>query len=145
MSPGTYLQKRRAAAGLTIKQVAAAFAGMPDRVRPLRVEDFALLEARLSAAEADTNPLSMPQAALLHRIYRFDLSIFELLLIHHSELIPSGLPEPQICRVCACSWHDACTFSGAPCSWMPGDPTLCTACRGRAPIGAAAASQGEPA
>jgi hypothetical protein len=85
----------------------------------------------------------MPQAALLRRIFRFDLSVFELLLVHHSALTPSDLPEPQICRECGCSWHDACVRSGTPCAWMPGDPTLCTACRGRAPIGTASAHRGE--
>jgi hypothetical protein len=145
MAPGTYLRKRREAAGFTVPRVAAALAGAPDRIRPIRPRDFQLLEVVLEAVEADLLALTLPQAALLHRIFRFDLTTLELLMLHHGEVPISDLPLPQICRVCACTWHDACETEHGPCAWTPGDPTLCTSCRDPAALCAAAAPQGEPA
>jgi len=144
MAPGTYLKKRREAAGFSVSQVAAALAGMPERIRPLRAKDFELLEEQLLAVEADDAPLTMPQAALLHRVLHFDLNIYELLLLRHFCECPTDFPEPQICRVCACTWNDACETERGPCAWMPGDQTLCTACHDRTAIGGGVALQGEP-
>jgi len=145
IAPGTYLKKRREAAGFSVCQVAAALAGMPERIRPLRAQDFQLLEEQLLAVEADDVALTMPQAALLHRVLHFDLNVYELLLLRHFCETPSDFPAPQICRVCACTWHDACATPSGPCAWTPGDPTLCTACRDCAAIAGAAPPQGEPA
>lgn len=132
MSPGTYLQKRREAAGFSVPQAAAALAAMPERVRPLRVTDFAMLEAHLSAVEGDDDTLTSLQAALLRRIFHFDLGVYELLLLRHFCETPTDFPEPQICSGCAASWLDTCACSDAPAA-APGDsPTLCTFCRDRA-------------
>lgn len=129
MAPGTYLKKRREAADFSVPQVAAALAGMAERIRPLRARDFKLLEEQLDSAEADADPLTMPQAALLHRVLSFDLGAYELLLLRQSGELSTHLPEPQICRVCACTWNDPCATPSGPCAWTPGDLTLCTACR----------------
>lgn len=145
MAPGRYLKKRREAAGFSVSQVAAALAGIHERIRPLRARDFKLLEEQLDSAETDADPLTMPQAALLHRVLSFDLSTYELLLLRHAGERATDLPEPQICRVCACTWNDACATPSGPCAWTPGDPSLCTACRDRAAIAGAVAPQGEPA
>jgi hypothetical protein len=143
MTPGTYLRKRREAAGFTVPRVAAALAGAPDRIRPIRPRDFDLLELVLEAVEADLLALTLPQAALLRRIFRFDLTTLELLMLHHGEVPLSDLPLPQICRVCACTWHDACQTEHGPCAWKASDPTLCTTCRDPAVIGDIAPSMGE--
>ena len=143
MSPGTYLQKRREAAGFSVPQAAAALAAMPERVRPLRVADFEMLEAHLVAVEGDDDALTSLQAALLRRIFHFDLGVYELLLLRHFCETPTDFPEPQICSGCAASWLDTCACPGAPAA-APGDsPTLCTVCRDRGPTTSVAALKGE--
>ena len=132
MSPGTYLQKRREAAGFSVPQAAAALAAMPERVRPLRVTDFAMLEAHLIAVEGDDDTLTSLQAALLRRIFHFDLGVYELLLLRHFCETPTDFPEPQICSGCAASWLDTCACPGAPAAALGDSPTICTVCRDRA-------------
>ncbi|MFC0683064.1 RodZ family helix-turn-helix domain-containing protein [Novosphingobium clariflavum] len=127
MSPGTYLRKRREAAGLDMVEVAAALIVIGDRVRTITSADLLKLEERLFAAEADEPCLRVEQARLLRQVMVFDLEVYELLLLHHHFDPASGLPEPQICRSCGCTWHDACPGS---CGWVAGDPTLCTGCLG---------------
>lgn len=143
MSPGTYLQKRREAAGLTVEQLAVALGVSPGTIRPIRGGDFDRLKARLLAAEEGNPSLTMQQAALVRRIFHFDLSIYELLLIRESCETPSDFPEPQICSGCAASWLDTCACTGTPAA-APGDsPTLCTVCRDRGPTTSVAALKGE--
>lgn len=144
MAPGTYLHKRREAAGFDVPQLAAALVSQPERIRPLRKKDFLLVEEQLLAIEADEVLLTLPQAALLHRIVRFDLNVYELLLLRHYCEAPSDLPEPQICRVCGCTWNDACVTDWGVCAWSHGEPDLCTACQHRAAIDAPSPFHGEP-
>jgi hypothetical protein len=130
MIPGTYLRKRREAAGLGLQQVAAKLALLPWAVRPASIEDILLLEERLILAECGTRDLTPEQALLLRNVFRFDAAVYEQLFLCHHAGRASDLPRPQVCRSCACSWHDACDDGGVGCHWSA-DPTICSACVGR--------------
>ncbi|EJU14802.1 hypothetical protein LH128_01824 [Sphingomonas sp. LH128] len=143
MSPGTYLQKRREAAGLTVEQLAVALGVSPGTIRPIRGGDFDRLKARLLAAEKGNPSLTMQQAALVRRIFHFDLSIYELLLIRESCETPSDFPEPQICSGCGASWLDTCACPAAPAAALAPNPTICTVCRHRESIAGPVPPKGE--
>lgn len=127
LSPGTYLRKRREAAGLSIDDVAARLAGLPFPIRPATTTQVTQLTVLLDRAEADQDNLTVLKAALLRNVYCFDLAVYEQLLLIHYAGDGHGLPAPQVCTNCACSWHDACQTAHGPCSWSA-DPDLCTAC-----------------
>jgi transcriptional regulator with XRE-family HTH domain len=109
MSAGTYLRKRRQAAGLTPDQVAAACMVPPFHSR------FA---ERLRQIEADKDSAAAPTLILLRGVFHFMPDIYQALL--------ADLPTTQICRNCGCTWCDACMSANGPCSWA--EPDLCTAC-----------------
>jgi hypothetical protein len=131
MTPGTYLRKRREAAGLDLHQVAATLAVLPWAVRPASTEDVVLLEKRLILAECGTHDLTPEQALLLRSVFRFDAEVYERLFLCHHAGRANGLPRPDVCRGCGCSWHDACEDAGVGCHWSAADPTLCSACTDR--------------
>ena len=118
ISPGTYLRKRREAAGLTLEAVAAKLATEP------RLGELDRL-AWLRLIEADSVPIGATAIAALHIIFRFDGQILDRLADLH--YCSAQLPAPQLCRVCACSWLHPCVDEhGGACSWA--DRDLCTEC-----------------
>jgi len=127
LSPGTYLRKRREAARLGQLQAGASMAAMPWSVGRRSAQERARCAARLAAAERDDMPFSRPEADQLRNIFAFDVEIYFQLLELHFAGPGSGLPQPQVCRSCACSWHDACETASGPCAWTE-DPELCSAC-----------------
>ena len=125
MTPGTYLQKRREAAGLTQREAAAALAGICwyghlDRIRL----DEAL--ARLCLVESDEAHLDREEAFTVTRIFPFDHVIYRQLVELASTAFNSHLPVPVVCRACACSFFFSCRTPHDPCTWA--EPDLCTAC-----------------
>ena len=137
MSPGTYLRKRRHAAGQTISQLVASLVALA-ATRPTSADDRGRLALKLQEAEMDRDYLQPGQTALLAQVIRLDDEVYNQLVCLHVSPIGSGLPEPQICRECGCTWHDACLIptssgplssrSAVPCAWSEGDAHLCTAC-----------------
>ena len=126
LSPGAYLALRRAAAGLSVDDVARQLAMLPWALVPATPAAVALLAARLRDAEGGGAPFTAPQAALIRNVFRFDLDVY-LALIDLAAAGPgSGLPVPQICTGCGCTWHDACETEEGPCAWTA-DPHRCTA------------------
>ena len=123
MSPGAYLRKRREAAGLSLREVTCMLVRQPEAMRPVSEPDLRQLALFLGGAEADDDNLTVPQASLLGRLYRFDIGIYEALLLRHHGV---PVPVPQVCRSCGCSWLDACETAQGPCSWAA--PDLCSAC-----------------
>lgn len=126
MTPGTYLAKRRQAAGLSLGEVAEAIAALPWTLRTPTSGEIAQLVARLELAEADRDNLTVPQAELLRNCFRFEVDIYERLL--WQQCGADDLPMPPLCRHCACSWCEPCRDpSGAgACMWVAED--LCSAC-----------------
>lgn len=136
MTPGTYLKKRREAAGLDLRQLAAGLAMLPWAIRPASRADIDRLVGHLENAEADRDNLTIDQAALARNLFAFDLDVYQQLLWRHYDPVARGspwsLPEPRVCRECACSWHDPChTRHNGPCAFTERDPGLCTACARR--------------
>ena len=149
MTPGTYLRMRREAAGLDHQTVAWRLTLLPEARPSITASDVDLLGRQLAECEADRDNLTALQAVFVGKVVPLDYSVYEVLLWRHHDPYQRGLlPEPQVCRVCACSWHRPCESVCGPCAWVEGDPTLCTACAakealaGRAP---AAQHQGAPA
>jgi len=119
MSPGTYIAKRRTAAGLSIGEVAAALARFPGERQRLLV--------LLGELERDSIHVTRSMLDRLRRCFRFDVLVAEQLLdLHLSGDAAEVLPHPQLCRACACSWHDPCETDDGPCAWAERD--LCTSC-----------------
>ena len=104
MSPGTYLRKRREAADLSVDDVAAMLPTEPRTAALSRAE-------WLRRIEADVVPIGNDVAAALRYAFAFDASVLRRL----EDLRTSpGLPEPRLCRICACSEYDACLPDGEP-------------------------------
>lgn len=122
LTPGGYLKRRRIASGRSIDAVALALDTDPQTAEPMR-------KAWLELIEKDITPLRWSTIVALRRQFAFDLEVLEQL-----SLVQSGVSvwPPQLCRVCACSEHDACTNR---CSWIERD--LCSTC---APIALASAA-----
>lgn len=139
MSPGTYLKKRRAVSGHSIATVSVLLAALPAARFPLTSRELEELRDRVIAAESDREHFTRPQAELLREVLHIDTLVYEeLTLLHAASLAfpdgDHGLPVPQICRHCACSWFTACKTleprSGVrvSCAWSDLAPDLCTAC-----------------
>ncbi|SFR79676.1 helix-turn-helix domain-containing protein [Sphingomonas jatrophae] len=126
LTAGGYLTRRRAAAGLSIADVATMLATHTANEGPL-----ASLIARIEQDEVEPSGLLLNQ---LRGAFAFDHHTYRFLLL--------GGHAPQLCRICACSWCDPCDDEVAgPCAWSDIDPSLCTHCAAR--IAAAAATQPE--
>ena len=106
MTPGTYLRKRREAAGLSQLDVA----------RRTRLD-----QSELSKMERGARPISPIWATLLsvHIGFPDDVLI---------ALIRGDTPAPRVCSECACSEYDPCfdDLFDDPCHWV--SATLCSSC-----------------
>jgi hypothetical protein len=129
VTPGTYLRKRREAAGVPIEKIAAGISTNPR----WNERDRIIL---LQGIEGDVTPAANITLAALGNFYRFSPRIYDqLVTIHH---FGGRVDPPQLCRVCACTEHDACRVDqtgwrsatgGLGCWWV--EPDLCSACDGR--------------
>lgn len=127
MKPGTYIKKRREAAGLSLGEVARQLAAMQFGIVRL---DRANLLAELEHIEADEAGLTLAQAQVLRNVFSLDVGVYDQLLDRHlaAKDAREALPLPQICRGCGCSFFDACvpTTLDEACHWAA--PDLCSAC-----------------
>lgn len=127
LSPGAYLKHRRTAAGLSVRDVAAALATEP------RVAEHARADW-IEMVEADIAPATFNTIVALRRAFQFDLVVLAQLAAVH---LGADIATARLCRICACSELDACLSpSGLPCHWV--DVDLCSACAGAIAIAAAA-------
>lgn len=128
VTPGTYLRTRREAAGLTLDQVARVTRTDPAVEHRERV-------AWLRDIEEDRRallPADGPLVLLLGCAFPFDRDVLAQLVLIHAG---ADLRPPQLCRLCACSWYDACEGS---CAWSTSDVSVCTRCEARMAVAAAA-------
>jgi hypothetical protein len=124
MSPGTYLRLRRDSAELTLDDLALMTETAPVAVCARRRAEW------LGDVEQDRTPITADIVDTLRGAFNFDPAVLHLLVAIHAG---ADLVVPQLCRVCACSWLDPCDGDSlGSCSWVSGDPTLCTACWTRA-------------
>lgn len=129
MTPGTYIAKRREAAGLTREDVALAFDSVPAVSARARAEWLAQIEA-------DIIPVPAGFIEAVSGVIAFDPAVLQALVDRHCA--SADIRPPLICKTCACSWEDPCIdASGRACAWANVAGTLCTAC---APHPAAAAT-----
>ncbi len=123
-SPGTYIARRREAAGLSIEDVAALVHTAPRLGEVDRV-------AWLRRIERDVAALSPDVCASLARAFPLSGDVLGWLIDARSYGGGAG-PMPRVCAVCACSEYDPCfdPETHRTCAWsdQPGDVSLCTAC-----------------
>jgi hypothetical protein len=123
MPPGTYIRKRREAAGLTLKQVVSWMAD--DGSGITRGE----LLGQLRTLESNEGPATAFSVEPLKGAFPFDPNVYLALVFFAGG---AKVVLPPICRVCACSEFDACLDgSREPCGWakVPADDApLCTMC-----------------
>lgn len=103
MTPGTYLQKRRQAAGVSLADT--------EMLADLGAGELALIEA----GERETTEETVDKLA---QIFRFNRIIYRGLA--------AGRPM-QVCRGCGCSTYDPCDDHGRGCAWV--DRDMCSMCR----------------
>lgn len=128
-TPGTYLRKRREAAGISLEDVSGQVAARLQDIGVLgRDADHPRFVEFLTAVEGDRDNLSYFAALFMRHAFPFDVEAYWNLLLHRYDPDASDLPQPKLCRQCACSFHDACEVEGQPCAWSNTDPDLCTAC-----------------
>lgn len=130
MSPGKYLQLRRAHTGLGLIQAAATMAALPWTVRNPGPTAKNRAHARLLAAEEDREHFTLPEVESLGTVIPLDPQVYVQLVDLHLAGPTACLPRPQVCRECACSWMDPCLSDHAePCAWA--EANLCTTCAER--------------
>jgi transcriptional regulator with XRE-family HTH domain len=119
LTPGAYIKYRRQAQLLSLEDVAARL----DTAPHIPVRDRS---EWLEHIECDIVPAGIETIDALHRVIRFDRSVLATLAA-----IARGERDlkhyPLLCRICACSYRDACSDGARGCAWVPGED-LCTAC-----------------
>lgn len=120
LSPGAYLRHRREAAMLSIADVADMFHTQPRWSEIDRID-------WLGRIEADVEQPTFRTIVALRSCFSFDIDVLgDLVAIAHG----AAIDPPRLCRICACSEHDACPDKlcalGLGCSWVEQD--LCSAC-----------------
>lgn len=119
MTPGTYLQKRRVAAGLSIIDLAAMVHTNP---RLGGIDKAAWIDR----IEKDIAALSPDVIATLADAFCFSRTLLLQLITIRSFGVDAVDPEPRICMMCGCSANDACFDGHASCAWS--GPDSCSAC-----------------
>lgn len=118
MRPGLYLSKRRAAAKLSIEDVAGQISCEPSLAERERVE-------WLGRIEQDVAPVTLSVAHALQPVFPFDVRVLmSLVRLQDGEQISA----PRICSVCACTERDPCDDHGRGCYWA--GPEICSCCVG---------------
>ena len=129
MSPGTYLRKRREAAGISLDLAAVAFVpwstpgdiavriggeqltgnSFDPAVRLAADNNLILMvraiARRIAELEADQRQVDRTITGCLARIVPIDVEIYDALV---AMFLGVQVPLPQICHECACSWHRPC-------------------------------------
>lgn len=149
MSPGTYLRKRREAAGLSLELAALAFVpwGRPvvfakawtisdrDELLPM----IRMVANRIDELERDLWVTDRTFTSVLARFIPLDVEIYDRLTVLTAGI---DIGMPQICKSCGWTWAIAETYRVESC--IPGcfaehanhfsdiDPDLCAACAQRA-------------
>lgn len=113
MTPAAYLRLRRAAAGLSHEDAAAALAP--------RIADRSLAATLLRLWETDGVIGEAEDIARLSHVYPLDIFVYRQLCEEPADR------HPRICTGCGCSANDACVRNlSANCHWIADD--LCSAC-----------------
>lgn len=148
MTPGTYLRKRREAAGVSLELAAVAFLPCsnppfqpllgPPSVAQGMVAAVLKIAAWLGELESDQRHVDGIALTQLSGVVPFERESYDRLVALH---LGVDVAPPSICRECGCGVLTACierVESGIPgcfaehaCAWSETDPNLCTACERR--------------
>lgn len=133
MLPGTYIEKRREAAGLEMIDVALMLVE-----GELTIDKVGILLVQVETDDtADIAGHRLHEfLGHLRRAFSFDRDVYLALAGVASG---QGTPIPPICRVCACSWDDPCSDDRGKCAWANAgsvEAPLCTFCRDKPPAAA---------
>lgn len=131
MTPGEYLHKRRCMSGLGPQQAASSFATWLLRDKPAMPLELARLSIRISEAERNRQFLTLPEAEALGRVISLDPEIYVQLVDLYlagpgADGEYNGLPVPEVCCACGCSWTSPYPGGFARTA---ADPTICTTCK----------------
>lgn len=148
MTPGTYLRKRREAAGVSLELAAVAFLPRSDPPFPRptwRAADglgpVAIVRQIVSVlSKLESDQLHVDGIALMQLtgVVPFEREAYDRLVALH---LGVDVAPPSICRECGCGVLTACIeriesgihgcFAEHACAWSETDPNLCTACERR--------------
>lgn len=137
MSPGTYMRKRREAAGLDLDRLSLMVAARHGDQSLGIAGSYAAARAyhrQIERLERDEPGDYLVLVDELRGAFHFDLGVYQHLVLLQAD---SSLPCSPICRRCACTWMDACVDElRRTCCWVSvpeGEPPLCSHCRDRGP------------
>lgn len=130
MTPGTYLRKRREAAGVSRELAAVAFmpCSNPPYFPPTLVAQVMDIARWLYELESDQRYVDGLALMQLSGVVPFEREAYDRLVALH---LGVDVAPPSICRECGCGVFTACIDQGHPCAWSETDPNLCTACERR--------------
>lgn len=140
MTPGTYLRKRREAAGVSRELAAVAFmpCSNPPYHPPTLVAQVLNIARWLGELEGDRRQVDGIALMQMSGVVPFEREAYDRLVALH---LGVDVAPPSICRECGCGVLTACierVESGIPgcfaehaCAWSATDPNLCTACERR--------------
>lgn len=138
MTPGTYLRKRREAAGVSLELAAVAFLPCsnppfqpllgPPSVAQGMVAAVLKIAAWLGELESDQRQVDGIALMQMSGVVPFEREAYDRLFALH---LGVDVAPPSICRECGCGVFTACIDQGHPCAWSATDPDLCTACERR--------------
>lgn len=137
MTPGTYLRKRREAAGVSRELAAVAFmpCSNPPYHPPTLVAQVLNIARWLGELESDQSQVDGIALMQMSGVVPFEREAYDRLVALH---LGVDVAPPSICRECGCGVLTACIDQGHPCAWSEADPNLCTACERREAQAAAA-------
>lgn len=137
MTPGTYLRKRREAAGVSRELAAVAFmpCSNPPYHPPTLVAQVLNIARWLGELESDQRQVDGIALMQMSGVVPFEREAYDRLVALH---LGVDVAPPSICRECGCGVLTACIDQGHPCAWSEADPNLCTACERREAQAAAA-------
>lgn len=129
MTPGQYLQKRRAASGYSLRALARDLAMVDGFGRTRGNSEIRGLHLHLNAAEEDVLILPLGQLQLIANYVPIDIEIYRELVDLAERRI--GSLTRNLCRSCGATEH---TLARKPFSGLPGNyeffvkPDLCSEC-----------------
>lgn len=138
MTPGTYLRKRREAAGVSLELAAVAFLPFSDPPFQIplgpRSEGHSMvatvlkIAAWLAELESDQRQVDGIALTQMLGVVPFEREAYDRLVALH---LGVDVAPPSICRECGCGVLTFCIDQGRCCAWSETDPNLCTACERR--------------
>jgi len=132
MAPGTYLERRRIAAGYSLPGLARELLALQGFGTARSLSNLHRLHLALLSAEQGTLHHTRARIETIRAFVPLDVSLY----LHLVECERSGDPcrADGICDVCACTFHDPCVLDVGPaavlgqgtCHWAA--PNLCSVC-----------------